>query len=219
MQKPVKVDLLGGEAEQKARKTTAIIAVVFAVSVGLLASVGAGASYRAAAQGTNVLYEVGNLPILGDIRRLAWGSEDSGTVNTPDNRITFLILGVGGSGHSGPELSDTILIATVDTKEKRVGILSIPRDLSFPLNGGRFIKINAVNAYAEQSHPGEGARETADAIEDLLSIRIDHVIKFNFKAFEDFIDAMGGVEVDVERSFTDREYPTWDDKWQVVSFK
>jgi len=219
MHKPVKVDLLGGEAEQKARKTTAIIAVVFAVSVGLLAAVGAGASYRAAAQGTSVFSEVGNLPILSEIRRLAWGTGSDGDIKPKDDRITFLILGVGGSGHHGPELSDTILIASIDTKQDAVGILSIPRDLAFPLSGGRFIKINAVNAYAEQSNPGEGARETADAFEDLLGIHIDHVVKFNFKAFEDFIDAMGGIEIDVERSFVDREYPTYDDKWQVVAFE
>lgn len=219
MTKPLKVDLLGGSAEQKARKTTAIIAVVFAVSVGILAAVGAGASYRAAARGTSVLSEVGNLPILAEIRRIAWGLNDDDVLNTPDDRLTFLVLGVGGSGHSGPELTDTILLVSTDLKTNEIGILSLPRDLAFPLGGGRFIKINAVNAYAEQSHPDEGAREAADAFENLLDIRIDHVVKIDFKAFVNFIDALGGIDVNVERSFVDREYPTWNDKWQVVSFE
>jgi LCP family protein required for cell wall assembly len=218
MDKPLKVDLLGGEAEQKARKTTAIIAVVFAVSVGLLAAIGAGASYRAAARGTGVLSEVGNLPILASIRQIAWGGNNADLLNTPDNRLTFLLFGVGGQGHGGPELTDTILLASVDLQTNDVGIMSIPRDLAFPLGGGRFIKINAVNAYAEQSNPGRGAREAADAYEELLDVRIDHVIKINFKAFVEFVDALGGIDVNVERSFTDREYPTYDDKWQVVSF-
>jgi LCP family protein required for cell wall assembly len=219
MTAPLKVDFLGGEAEKRARRTTAIIAVVFAVSVGLLAAIGAGASYRAAARGTNVLYEVGNLPILSEIRRLAWVWEDRDPLQTPDDRLTFLIFGVGGPGHSGPELTDTILLASIDLKEKRIGILSIPRDLAFPLGGGRFIKINAVNAYAEQANPGRGAREAADAFEELLNVRIDHVVKVDFKAFVEFIDALGGIDVNVERSFVDREYPTADDRWQVVSFE
>lgn len=219
MSKPLKVNLLGGEAEQKARKTTAIIAVVFAVSVGLLAAIGAGASYRAASRGTGVLYEVGNLPILSSIRSLAWGSDNRDIFSTPDDRLTFLVFGVGGSGHHGPELTDTILLTSVDLKTQSIGIMSIPRDLAFPLGGGRFIKINAVNAYAEQSHPGRGAREAADAYEELLDVRIDHVVKIDFKAFVEFIDALGGIDVNVERTFVDREYPTYDDKWQVVSFK
>lgn len=216
---PLKVDLLGGEAERKARKTTAVIAVVFAVAVGLLSAVGAGASYRAAKSGTDLLTEVGNLPIISDIRRLAWGGGVGGGFKTPDDRLTFLIMGIGGPGHAGSQLSDTILLATLDLKTKEVGMLSIPRDLAFPLGGSQFIKINAVNAYAEQSNPGHGAREAADAFEDLLGIRIDHVIKIDFNAFVELIDAVGGIDVNVERSFVDYEYPTEDDRWQTISFE
>lgn len=216
----IKVDLLGGDAERKARRTTAFIAVIFAVSVGVLAAVGAGASYRAATHGTSVLDEVGNLPIIADIRRLAWGTPVAGTTEAiADDRLTFLIMGVGGTGHSGPELADTILIATADLKTHRIGIMSMPRDLAYPLGGGKFIKINSVNAYAEQSNPGQGARETADAFEELLGITIDHAVKINFNAFVDLIDAIDGIDVNVEKSFTDYEYPTEDEKWQTISFK
>jgi polyisoprenyl-teichoic acid--peptidoglycan teichoic acid transferase len=218
MDESLKVDLLGGEAERRARRTTALIAVFFAAAVGILAAVGAGASYRAVQHGTSVLDEVGNLPIIADIRRLAWG-DSSSVLSTPDDRMTFLILGVGGAGHDGPELTDTILLATADLKTKRVGLLSIPRDLAYPLGSGRFVKINSVNSFAEQSHPGNGARETANAFEDLFGIRIDHVVKIDFKAFEELIDAVGGLDVTVERAFVDREYPTEDDKYQTVSFE
>ncbi len=213
----LKVDFLGGEAERQARHTTARLAVVFAVVVGVFAAIGAGASYRAASHGTTVFEEVGNLPVISDIRRLAWG--ESGDAGTPDDRLTFLLLGVGGEGHAGSNLTDTMLIVTADLKEQRIGIVSIPRDMAFPLGGGRFMKINAVHAYAEQAHPGEGAKETAKAIEDLLSIRIDHVVRVDFEGFESFIDALGGVDITVEQAFTDVEYPTEDDKWQTVKFE
>ncbi len=217
MGSPIKVDLLGGEAERHARRTTAIIAVAFAVAVGLLAAVGAGASYRAVQHGTSVLDEVGNLPIISEIRRLAWG-DSTDALKTPDNRMTFLLLGVGGAGHDGPELTDTILLATIDMSTKRIGLLSIPRDLAYPLGGGKFVKINSVNSYAEQAHPGSGARETANALSDLFGVRIDHVVKVDFKAFQELVDAVGGVDVTVARSFVDREYPTDDFKYQTVSF-
>jgi LCP family protein required for cell wall assembly len=215
----VKVDLLGGEAERKARRSTTMAAIVFSVFVGLLAAIGAGASYRAATHGTNVLTEVGNLPIISDIRRLAWGESSTILNATADDQLSVLVLGVGGAGHSGPELTDTILLATADLKAQQVGMLSIPRDMAYPLGGGRFIKINAVNAYAEEKNPGQGARETADAFEELLGVKIDHVIKVNFNAFKELIDAIDGVDITVEKSFVDNEYPTEDEKWQTVSFK
>jgi LCP family protein required for cell wall assembly len=214
----LKVDFLGGEAERQARQTTAWMAVVFAVVVGVFSAVGAGASYRAATHGTTVFDEVGNLPVIADIRRLAWGSTGSPTPETPDNRMTVLILGIGGAGHDGAQLTDTILLATADLNEKKVGVVSIPRDLAYPLGGGRFMKINAVNAYAEQDHPGQGAEQTAKTFSDLLSTRIDHVIRVDFHGFVAFIDALGGVDVTVENGFTDTQYPTEDDKWQTISF-
>ena len=215
----VKVDLLGGDAERKARRSTTAVAVVFSVFVGVLAAIGAGASYRAATHGTSVLAEVGNLPIIADIRRLTWGESGDILSTTADDRLSILLLGVGGEGHDGSELTDTILLSTADLKTQQVGMLSIPRDLAYPLGSGRFIKINAVNAYAEQKNPGQGARETGDAFEELLGVKIDHVVKVNFKAFEELIDAIGGVDIKVENSFVDNEYPTEDDKWQTVSFK
>lgn len=215
----IKVDFLGGEAERRARQRTAWIAVVFSVLVGLLASIGAGASYRSAAHGTTVFEEVGNLPVIAEIRRLAWGASAELDQQTPDGRMNFLILGVGGEGHEGAQLTDTILLASVDLKAKKIGVVSIPRDMAFPLGGGRFMKINAVNAYAEQSNPGNGARETADALSEFFSTRIDHVVRVDFKGFETFIDALGGVDLEVERNFTDYEYPTLDYKWQKVSFE
>ncbi|OGL73652.1 hypothetical protein A3E39_02140 [Candidatus Uhrbacteria bacterium RIFCSPHIGHO2_12_FULL_60_25] len=215
----LKVDFLGGEAERRARRTTAFLAVGFSVGVGLLAAIGAGASYRAATLGTTVFEEVGNLPVIAEIRRLAWGDESDGESVTPDNRLTFLFLGIGGEGHDGSQLTDTILVASVDLTSKKIGIVSLPRDLAFPLGGGRFMKMNAVNAYAEQSHPGNGARDTADALAELFAVRIDHVVRVDFSGFEAFVDALGGIDVDVERSFTDNEYPTDDYKWKSVSFE
>lgn len=214
----LKVDFLNGETERRAQRTTAWMAVVFAVVVGLFAAVGAAASYRAVTYGTTVLEEVGNLPVIADIRRLAWGASGIGT-NTPDDRLSILVLGIGGQGHAGSQLTDTILLATADLTEKRIGVVSVPRDLAYPLGSGRFMKINAVNAYAEQAHPGQGAEETAKAFAELFAVRIDHVLRVDFQGFITFIDALDGIDVNVERSFSDPEYPTDDDKWQTVRFE
>lgn len=223
--KSLKINFLETDAERKARRTTLAAAGLFTLLVGILAMAGAGASYRAATRGTNVLREFGGLLTLTEIRQFVWGGEaEAGDpFATPDGRLNVLLLGVGGEGHDGPQLTDTILFASVDRGGKRIGMVSVPRDMAYPLGGGRFQKINAVNAYAEQEYPGEGAKRTAEALSKLFSVRIDRVVRIDFKGFEDFIDALGGIDVTVEKSFVDREYPTGDDgpndhKWTVLTF-
>ncbi|MFA6161251.1 MAG: LCP family protein [Patescibacteria group bacterium] len=223
MKGSISVDLLNTTSESAARRKTAMIAVFFALLVGLFATVGAAASYRAAARGTSVFAEVIDLPGIADIRRLALGS-DTSLPNTPNktdsDQINILFLGVGGAGHDGPQLSDTIILATFDRKQNRVAMLSIPRDLAYPLGNGKFEKINSLNAWQEVEHPGEGAQKTAELIGTLFNIHIDHVIRIDFDGFTKFIDALGGVDVTVEKSFTDTSYPIGEDGgWRTVSFK
>ena len=221
MHRPIKVNFLDAGSEKSAKRTVVTITAVFCLVVGSLSAIGAGASYRSATYGTSVFGELKNLPVISDIRRLVLGSEVNAEPAIPEStdRINFMFFGVGGEGHSGSQLTDTIILATLDTKDDRVSMLSIPRDLAYPLGNAQFEKINAVNAYAEEKSPGEGAKIASRAIGKLLNVPIDHVVKVDFGGFTKFIDALGGLDVTVERSFTDTSYPTWDEKWQTVQFK
>ncbi len=203
-------------------RQTIILTVVFSVVVGLLSAAGATASYRASSRGTSIIQEIQRLPLISHVERVIGVPDETNPTSQEQaqkDRMNVLLLGVGGEGHEGSQLTDTIILASIDLKEKRVGMLSIPRDTAYPLGGGRFEKINAVNAYFEQDHPGEGAKRTAEAFSTLLEQPIDHVIKIDFAGFAKFVDALGGIQVNVERSFTDYQYPTADKKWMTVSFK
>jgi len=223
----MKINLIDTDLDRKARRTTIAVAAVFTLLVGILSTLGAGASYRAATNGSDFFSDAGGFFSLADIKRLVWGDANAAgqdIVNQEDGRLNILILGIGGEGHGGPQLTDTIILASLDKKENRVAMLSIPRDTAYPLGNGRFEKINAVNAYAEKEHPGEGARYTADDFSKLLGVRIDRVFRVDFKGFENFIDALGGIDINVEKSFTDSSFPTDDDgvdpyKWTSVTFK
>lgn len=221
MSKNLKVDLLHPHPDRTARRTTILIAAAFTLLAGMLSAIGAGASFRSVTHGTNVLFEVGNLPIIADMRKLVLGDQaDSQKFSSlDDGRLNILIFGVGGAGHGGPELTDTIILAAADIPNKRMSLLSIPRDLAYPLDGGRFQKINAVNAYAEEAHPGQGAKIAAHAIGELLQIKIDHAVKIDFRGFKKFIDALGGLKINVDRSFTDYSFPLSDEEWQTVNFE
>lgn len=203
--------------EERASRQTVISALIFACIVSLLSAIGANASYRASTRGTSVLEEL-SYP-LARIRGTDLPDGTSSGELKQKDRMNILLLGIGGEGHSGPQLTDTIIVATADLKEKRVGLVSLPRDLAYPLGGGRFEKINAVNAYNEKDHPGEGAMRTAQDLSTLLDTPIDHVIRIDFAGFAAFIDALGGVDIDVERTFYDPQFPTEDERWKAVSFK
>lgn len=162
-----------------------------------------------------------SVPLLSDLRRMLFAQTPHQESKKEDDRLNVLLLGIGGAGHDGSNLTDTILIASIDLKDKRVGLVSIPRDLAYPTSPGRFEKINSLHAYAEQSHPGEGAKQTAEAFSRLFETKIDRVVRIDFQGFVKFIDALGGVDVIVETSFTDPQYPSNNppNSWQTISFK
>ncbi len=226
MRRSLKINFLDGDAERAARRSTMLVAGVFTLLVGILSAVGAGASYRSATKGVSVFSEVGNLFSFADLRNLVWNDKNANSRDifaTPDGRLNLLILGIGGTGHDGPELTDTSLYLSYDRANKKLGIVSIPRDLAYPLGDGKFEKINSVNAYEELAAPGQGAKKTAEAFAKLFDIRIDRVVRIDFKGFETFIDALDGIDVDVEKSFTDMQFPTDNDgpnpyKWTSVTF-
>ena len=223
----LQVDFLGRNQEQKARKTTVVIAAVFTLVVACLAAFGASASYRAASKGTSVFQEFGNMFQVGNFigfHMPGQSGDPNDPFNTPDGKINILLLGVGGDGHDGSQLTDTIIVASLDRKNNKIGLVSVPRDLAYPLGGERYEKINAVNAYAEKDHPGEGATYTAQAFSQLFNIRFDRVVKIDFKGFEEFVDNLGGLDINVPTSFTDNSFPTDDNgpnpnQWTSVSFK
>lgn len=218
----LQTNFLVGQDEKGSRKQTIFMGVAFACIVGVLAAIGAYASYRVAssssALGSASWQFLQGLPGVGQL--ISSGSEVvAGTGDEEKNRINILLLGVGGEGHDGAQLSDTIILASIDRTTNHVALLSIPRDLAYPLGGGVFEKINAVQAYFERDYPGEGAVRTAQAFSTLLETPIDHVVRIDFNGFAEFINALGGIDVAVERAFSDPQYPTQDDGWMMVSFK
>jgi len=130
---------------------------------------------------------------------------DKQLLGEESDRINVLLLGMGGEGHDGAYLTDTIMLASLKPSTKQVALVSIPRDLTAPVSGWR--KINSVNAYAEQQTPGSGGAATTKAIEELLQTPITYYIRVDFAGFERIIDEVGGVEINVENTFDDYTYP------------
>lgn len=156
--------------------------------------------------------------LFGSLRRLV-PSADRELLGEDDDRVNFLLLGVGGEGHDGPELSDTIIFSSFRPSTKEIGMLSIPRDLTLPIPGYNWRKINHVNAFGELENPGYGPVFASEVIGDLLEQEIHYYVKVDFGGFEELIDELGGVNVYVERAFTDSAYPTDDYLTTTISFE
>jgi LCP family protein required for cell wall assembly len=114
---------------------------------------------------------------------------------------------MGGEGHDGAYLTDTVMLASLKPSSKEVALISFPRDMVSPTNNWR--KINSINAYAEQKEEGSGGEETMKSMEELLQLPIHYYVRVDFKGFVNIIDELGGIEINVENTFDDYTYPIY----------
>lgn len=160
---------------------------------------------------------ISKIPILGTINSLV-RSADKNLKGEDRGRINILLLGMGGKNHAGGFLTDTIMLSSLDTKEKKVALLSIPRDMSIPMeDGGGWRKINNVNAFAEAKSKGSGGLAASQAVGDILDVPIDYYVRLDFQGFINIIDELGGIDVYVENTLDDKSYPIMgkeDDAWE-----
>ncbi len=146
-------------------------------------------------------------------------SKDIELAGQREDRINMLLLGMGGPGHDGAYLTDTIIFASIKPSTGQVAMISIPRDLGVQLDSYGTVKINHANHYGEQERTNWGAAYATQVIQDLLDETIHYYGRIDFTAFEEIINEVGGVTVNVERSFVDYEYPAPGDLYQTVSFQ
>ncbi|MEO6761827.1 MAG: LCP family protein [Candidatus Saccharimonadales bacterium] len=148
-----------------------------------------------------------------------------------DSRVNILLLGIGGAGHEGPDLTDTIIIMSVDPVNDSAVMLSVPRDLwvKMPTNFfGSHQKINAAYESGKYSYLGKqviannnpGAVEAGFAsvdtvIKQTMGVKINYHVLVDFQAFRQAIDTVGGITVNVPKALYD---PTmaWENGWNPV---
>ncbi len=125
-----------------------------------------------------------------------------------DGRTNVLILGSDRRADDPtglPERADTILVASLGRLDSNVVLISIPRDLWVESSVCGRCKITEVYAYAANTPSPE--EELQKVVETVLGMPIHYYGVVNFALFEDIIDTLGGITVDVETAFEDFEYP------------
>lgn len=123
-----------------------------------------------------------------------------------DNAVHVMIMGVDSrKGDYGR--SDTLMVASLDEDTDKIYLLSIPRDTRVQIEGNGYDKIN--HAYAFGGH--ELSRKS---VEKILGVPMDYYVVVDIKAFERIIDAIGGIDIDVEKRMYYED--PWDDNGGLV---
>ncbi len=121
--------------------------------------------------------------------------------------INILLLGIAGEHQPGNLLTDTIIVLRIDTVNRRVGLLSIPRDLFVPIGDSTHPSAKINTLYPIGNNEGKGVAYTEQAVSLVTGLPIHYFVVANFNGFQQVIDAIGGVSIYVERDLYDTRYP------------
>lgn len=134
-----------------------------------------------------------------------------------DGRVNVLLMGKGGGQHQGGDLTDSIMIASIDPINKSATMLSIPRDLWVKPNGLWPMKINAVYTSAKSQALYKNPKDTTAAektgisslekvVKDYMGVPIHYYAMVDFIAFRDAVDNVGGIDITLDEPYSDPTY-------------
>jgi len=134
-----------------------------------------------------------------------WMGKSPDKLFSQNSRTNILLIGEGGAGHSGGDLSDTLIMASIPlVKGEDIILLPIPRDLWIQNIDA---KINTAYRIGEAKEAGYGITQLRQAVSQVTDLPIHYYIKLDFGIFSKFIDMIGGIDVEIQESFVDNEYP------------
>lgn len=146
--------------------------------------------------------------IVSIVAKISTNPWQLGPVSADANgRTNLLVLGVGDPGHAGQELTDTMMVVSVQNNAKRVAQISLPRDMRVNIPGHGYAKINAANVYG-------GVPLAEQTVSNTLDIPIDYYVKTDFTGLKDIVDAVGGLDITVKTRLVDTEFPCDDNQYK-----
>lgn len=124
-------------------------------------------------------------------------------------RTNILVMGVD-ERKDDVGRSDTLMVFMIDPKSEKVEIMSVPRDTLVKIPGRGWDKINHAYAYG-------GHELTRATVEDFLGIKINHYVLIDIQGFKGIVDAIGGVDINVEKRMYYED--PWDDDPLIIDFR
>lgn len=127
-------------------------------------------------------------------------------IQKPEEIIHIMVMGVDRRNDDVGR-SDTLMAVTVNKDAGNAQILSLPRDTRVQIEGNGYDKINHAYAYG-------GHKLTRKTVEKLLGVPMDYYVLIDIQAFERIIDALDGVDINVEKRMYYED--PWDDDGGLV---
>lgn len=135
-----------------------------------------------------------------------------------DGRINILLLGRAGEHYPGRNLTDTVMMMSIDTEQKKVALLSLPRDLYAPIpDTDLYTKINSLYQYGISA--GDDIDPVRRSVEEITGQTLHYFVVLDFDGFEKAVDALGGISVDIVRDFYDTRYPGKNYSYETFEIK
>lgn len=132
-----------------------------------------------------------------------------------NNRVNILIMGKGGKGHEAPDLTDTMIFTSIKNEpsgkwfgiggNSKISMISLPRDIwIYDLRA----KLNSIYYWGNQKGSnGGGLVLSKSVVEEVVGLPVQYAVVVDFSGFQKIIDVLGGIEVDVQNSFIDNDFP------------
>lgn len=134
-------------------------------------------------------------------------SQDKQLIGESQGLINVLLMGVGGSGHDGAYLTDTMIVASINTRTNEVILTSIPRDFTLIMPKLGYKKINAAYALTYKDGPDAAGQAAINVAQQVTGFMVPYYAVIDFRGFVKAVDDVGGVNVVVDHAFTDSEFP------------
>lgn len=131
----------------------------------------------------------------------------------------LLLLGTDRLENEGSWRTDTIMVVGIDRTYNRAAVLSIPRDLYLSIPGYGQARINQADYLGEKilGTPGGGPELISQVIEENLGLKTGHWIRVEMRGFEQVVDALGGVTVNLDCPFYELIYDLDEERWDYFT--
>jgi len=190
-----------------------ILGIVFLVSIAL--------AYKFYSTSQKVIVSGQSVSFMQSLKDIV--SSDRKTLRGEKyGRINILLVGLAGKNYPGANLTDSIIIASIDPKTYQTALLSVPRDLYVPIPGTNSdTKINALYARSEDTDASgkSGIENLKKTLADITGQPIDYYIALDFDGFRQIINELGGIKIQVQKDLHDERYPGPNYSYQTFDIK
>lgn len=167
----------------------------------------AGAKFMGTAANIYEFENPSKAEIINQFKKILLASDNELRKNQ-NGETNILLLGIAGLGHNGENLTDTIIILSISSDQKKAAINSIPRDLYVELPESQYWgKINSIYAHRAAYNPKDGIKILSEEIKKITGLPINYYVIADFEGFKKIIDTVDGIDYTLEEDLSDPAFP------------